>query len=180
MRKSDFKIISFPIKREDICILLLAAWNDNLKYRKEVKDELNKDGYSNVIIMEELPDDHNGLCYKFEQILEKHKPNLIIAFLHKDVKIDSLLIELGIIIGKYGSENAVDRLKFLHNCYDFEDTTAYIRNLLPSIKAFPHIDSNKHQKSHKIIDGWARNRCKEIQQKYHFPVFIPNLQTESK
>jgi hypothetical protein len=157
--------LSFLIKREDIRILLLAAGNDNLEYRKKVRDELTKDGYSNVIIMEELPSLDDGICFKFEQLLKEHNPDLIITFFHKGVKIDAILFELGLICGKDGIINTRDKLKFLHDGFDFEKTTAYMRDLLPFVISFQYDDSNEFQKSTRIIDTWARNRCKEIKTK---------------
>lgn len=115
--------------------------------------------------MEELPPLDDGICFKFEQLLKEHHPDLIITFFHKDVKIDAILFELGLICGKDGITNARDKLKFLQDGFDFEKTTAYMRDLLPFVISFQYDDSNEFQKSTKIIDLWARNRCKDIERK---------------
>jgi hypothetical protein len=172
------------MKREDIYILLLAAGNDNLQYRRKVKDELDSDGYSNIIIMEDLPPHDNGICFKFKEILEKYHPHLIITFFHKSEKIDVILFELGIVCSKDGIRNTIEKLRFLHDGFNFKDTTAYMRDLFLSVISFHYDDSNVHQKSAKVIDKWAKNRCKEIEQiwlrPFQHPLFIPDFQTKSK
>jgi len=146
--------------------LLLAAGADNLPYRRTVKEELTKYGYSNVIIMEDLPEDDKGICFKFEGILDKYDPHLIITFFHNEVKRDSILFELGFICGKSGIEFNLKRLKFLHNGFKFDETTPYIRELLPFISNVQYDESNEYEKSSKLINVWAKNRCKELQELY--------------
>ena len=86
--KNDFKIICLFYLKEKIFVFVINCGCYNLPYRQKVKEELTGYGYSNVIIMEDLPDDDKGICFKFEGILEKYTPHLIITFFHNEVKRD--------------------------------------------------------------------------------------------
>ena len=107
--------------------------------------------------------DDDGICYKFEQILKQKRPELIITFFHNYVKRDAILFELGFICGLYGIFDTKDKLKFLYTDFDFNETTAYISDLLPSIIHHKFDDSSDFNKATMIIKKWIIIRSKELE-----------------
>jgi len=128
-------------------------------YRRCIRHILNKTygmDLENIILMEDVEvKQHGDLRDKFARIVEKHKPDLYVAFFHKCADKESVIYEIAVLSEKFGSELfRTNRLRFLgEKNFDWEKVSAYIKSDYPNIpRAHFEIDSNvEHLKPSKQI-----------------------------
>jgi hypothetical protein len=99
-----------------------------------------------------------SLDKKFETIIKKYNPKLIVAFFMSGALMDAVLFEIGFLCGRYGTDNIVNRLRFIYDKnYDFTNTTKYIGNLMPRIRCAPINETDFYFKASTVIDGFMGN-----------------------
>ena len=102
--------------------------------------------YKNIILMEDVEDKQYGTLHdKFVRIVEKYKPDLYVAFFHKDVDKESVIYEIAVLSEKFGSElfrtNSLRFLREIH--FDWEMVSAYVKSNYPNVpRADFEINSN--------------------------------------
>jgi hypothetical protein len=85
---------------------------DELELRKRVASELNREGYS-VIVMEALPEWRDvTLGEKFKGILEEHRLDLFICVFSREGYPHGVIFEIGFLCGHYGRDRIIDKLRF--------------------------------------------------------------------
>jgi hypothetical protein len=143
--------------------MLLAPGKEHLTYRKKVKRELiKKFGYKskNIIIMEQIETvtEIKSLDKKFETIIKKYDPQLIVAFFMSGAFMDAVLFEIGFLCGRYGADNIENRLRFVYDdANTFKNTTKYIGTLLPRVKNSLIDESYRQFKASDVIDRFVGN-----------------------
>ena len=96
--------------------------------------------------MEDVEDKQYGTLHdKFVRIVEKYKPDLYVAFFHKDVDKESVIYEIAVLSEEFGSElfrtNSLRFLREIH--FDWEMVSAYVKSNYPNVpRADFEINSN--------------------------------------
>jgi hypothetical protein len=143
------------IKFQNIKLMLLgSAESKPLLHRINVKDDLIKIGYKEVIIMENEGDrlTDKSLDDKFRRITDESMPDLIIAMFHRDAKVDGVVFEMGWLCCKYHYVELRNKLRILYeNNYDWRQTTAYIPELFFSVPNRGYDDTKEYSKASTCI-----------------------------
>lgn len=123
-------------------LLLLGTAGDYFEFRKKVKEDLQKKGYKNILIMEEIEgNDDRSLDRKFNRIIDEYKPSLIFAFFQNGARMDGVTFEIGWLCAKYKASILSQMLRILHeDGYNRSSTTGYIRSLFTHV---PHASMNE-------------------------------------
>ncbi|RDE17607.1 MAG: hypothetical protein C4K49_02090 [Candidatus Thorarchaeota archaeon] len=114
----DAEATSFSAKLKkhlpDVCVLLLGPGYppDQLETRKSLANRLRGAGCQ-VFIMEELgPVTAIDINTKFEGILDRINPDVIVALFTKQGSPHAVIFEVGFLCGHLGIENALKKLRF--------------------------------------------------------------------
>lgn len=134
-----------------------------LTKRKHIANELRKKKY-NVIVMEDERDwlEYGTIVDKFQDLLQKFDPQLIIALFTKNGSSLGVTFEIGYICGYYGRVETAKRLRFLLEAKldERKILTSYIRKGL-----FTTICHSSYYNDNEIIefiDSFARNRIIQL------------------
>lgn len=85
---------------------------EDLELRKKVASELNREGYS-VIVMEAMPEWRDvTVGEKFKAILNEHRPDLFICVFSRKGYPHGVIFEIGFLCGHYGRDKIADKLRF--------------------------------------------------------------------
>lgn len=137
--------------------ILLLGPLDRLKHRQNVKKELVEMGYQNIIIMESA-DAHPSevtLDIKFSSIIRNFEP-LVIAFFHKDSRMDGVTFEIGWLCCNYNADELGNKLKILaEKGYDWSSTTSYVEDLFSLINNRLFDEAREKHKSASLINQFA-------------------------
>jgi hypothetical protein len=86
-------------------VLLLGPGRAHLKYRRKLKKELVRRYHYNdedVVVMEDVKDVREDAG--IEPVLKEYNPMLVIAFFHKEARMDSVMFEIGFLCGFHGTK----------------------------------------------------------------------------
>lgn len=121
-------------RRKDIVLFLLGPGYPvtELGRRRWLKGRLAQDGI-NAIIMEDLPQWKEYLVEKFEDILRRFKPHLIIAIFTREGNPLGITFELGFLTASFGLRNLFGLLRYCVEVGVDERRmmTSYVREQLP-------------------------------------------------
>jgi hypothetical protein len=98
----------------DVKVFLLGPGypREELELRKRVASELNREGYS-VIVMEAIPEWRDvTLGEKFKAVLDEQQPDLFICIFSRRGYPHGVIFEIGFLCGHYGRAKIIDKLRF--------------------------------------------------------------------
>jgi len=130
--------------------------NIHLCYRKKIKEELLLLGFKKIIIMELEDNNFISLEEKFDRIIVKYDPILIIALFITGEKMDGVNFEIGWLCCKYKISNLSKKLRILCDPdYNWNNTSAYIYDLFDNVPHDNYDESHHYSKTsakiHKSI-----------------------------
>lgn len=163
--ETDTKIVTFEEKidrhkRELKAFLLGPGYpREELELRKLVASELNREGYS-IIVMEAIPEwKEVTVGEKFKAILDEHQPDLYICIFPKKGYPHGVIFEIGFLCGHYGRDKIIDKLRF---CVETgvnkrELLTIYVLEILSEARTY---DYDKHELK-DVIEGIIKREILE-------------------
>jgi len=120
-------------QRGRIVLFLLGPGHPpgDLALRRWVRDELGKLNIRGVV-MEDVPEASSNLAGKFEGIVKRFKPDLIVAIFTRAGRIVGVTFELGLLTGMLGFDKMVEKARYCVHAEMDEDKlmTAYVKEQL--------------------------------------------------
>ena len=138
--------------RKDFVVFLLGSGYPTraLELRKNAAEALKRRGY-NIVVMEEvdsvpLDDSEKALINdKFWEVVNEYQPSLFLILVSQSKPPPTgVVYELGLLVGKYGREGAVRRIRFCiaEKVDRLEALPRYVRELLREIPEYPYRDGD--------------------------------------